>query len=231
MISVLRQLLDMFAPRSCAACGHRLSVDEETICTRCSIHLPRTGFSASPTDNEMARLFWARLPIERAAAFYYYHPHSPAARIIYDLKYRGQTDTGRQMGRMAAREMAADGFFDGIDLILPLPLARRRERERGYNQSALIAQGIADITGLPIVHDAVLRIRDTASQTTLDHARRADNMEAAFRLVKPKTIAGRHVLIVDDIVTTGATVTACGKAITEAGDVRISVLAMGYSKA
>lgn len=231
MSSLLRQLADMLAPRSCAACGHRLSVGEETLCTRCSIHLPRTGFAASPADNEMARLFWARLPIERTAALFYYHPHSPVARMVYDLKYRGQTDTGRQMGRMAAREMAADGFFDGIDLILPLPLARRRERERGYNQSALIARGVADITGLPIAQDAVLRIRDTASQTTLDHAGRADNMEAAFRLAKPEAVAGRHVLIVDDIVTTGATVTACGQAIAEAGNVRISVLAMGYSKA
>lgn len=231
MNSLLRQLADMLAPRACAACGHRLADGEETFCTRCSIHLPRTGFAALPTDNEMARLFWARLPIERAAALFYYHPHSPVARMVYDLKYRGQTDTGRQMGRMAAREMTADGFFEGIDLIVPLPLASRRERERGYNQSALIARGVADITGLPVVCDIVRRVRDTVSQTTLDHTGRADNMESAFSLVKPEAVAGRHVLIIDDIVTTGATATACGKAIAEAGNVRISVLAMGYSKA
>ncbi len=231
MSSLLRQLADMLAPRACAACGHRLAEGEETLCTRCGIHLPRTGFASAPTDNEMARLFWARLPIERAAALFYYHPHSPVARMVYDLKYRGQTATGRQMGRMAAREMAADGFFDGIDLILPLPLARRRERERGYNQSELIARGVADITGLPIVRDAVQRIRDTVSQTTLDHTGRSVNMEAAFRLIRPEAVTGRHVLIVDDIVTTGASVTACGKAVAEAGGVRISVLSMGFSKA
>ncbi len=231
MSSLLRQLADMLAPRACAACGHRLAEGEETLCTRCGIHLPRTGFASAPADNEMARLFWARLPIERAAALFYYHPHSPVARMVYDLKYRGQTATGRQMGRMAAREMAADGFFDGIDLILPLPLARRRERERGYNQSELIARGVADITGLPVVRDAVQRIRDTVSQTTLDHTGRSANMEAAFRLIRPEAVTGRHVLIVDDIVTTGASVTACGKAVAEAGGVRISVLSMGFSKA
>lgn len=226
----IRSLSDLLSPRACTSCGCRLSLAEEVLCTACNISLPRTRFAEDALDNEMARTFWKRLPVERAAALFFYQPHSPSGQMIYELKYHGQYTVGLSLGRLAAQEMAPCGFFDGIDVIVPLPLARRREQERGYNQSLTIAEGIHAATRIPVCDDAVRRIRDTKSQTRLSHEERADNIEGAFRLVRPDRVAGRHVLIVDDIVTSGATVTACGQALAEAGGVRISVLSLGFTK-
>lgn len=227
---LLSTLSDLLSPRACTCCGCRLGVDERVLCTACNAHLPRTLFAERALDNEMARLFWKRLPVERAAALFFYQPHSPSGQMIYELKYHNRPNVGLALGRLAAQEMARSRFFEDIDVIIPLPLARGRERERGYNQSLLIAEGVSEATHLPICNDAVRRIRETRSQTRLSHEERADNIEGAFRLIRPERVACRHVLIVDDIVTSGATVVACGGAIATAGGVRISVLSLGYTK-
>lgn len=230
MADLLRLLTDLLAPRACTACGCRLAAGEDVLCTGCNIRLPRTHFARSPLDNEMARLFWGRVPVERCAALFFYHPHSASGQMIYGLKYRGRAEDGRMLGRLAAGEMAAEGFFDGMDLLIPLPLARRRERERGYNQSAMIAEGVAEITRLRVERHAVERTRDTPSQTTMERSRRSDNVEGAFRLRDPERVSGHHVLLIDDITTTGATLAACARVLLGAGGVTVSVLTLGFSK-
>ena len=155
MISFWRRLLDLISPRLCVVCGHRLSVTEEAICSKCNFHLPRTGFHLNAYENEMARLFWAQVPIERATAFFYYEPHAQTANIIYELKYKNRPDIGIIIGRMLAKEVQTAGFFDGIDGIIAVPLAKKRQQQRGYNQSEEIAQGVSEITGLPILKKVV----------------------------------------------------------------------------
>ena len=183
MISFWRRLLDLISPRLCVVCGHRLSVTEEAICSKCNFHLPRTGFHLNAYDNEMARLFWAQIPIERATAFFYYEPHAQTANIIYELKYKNRSDIGCTVGRMLAKEILPAGFFDGIDGIVPIPLAKKRLRQRGYNQSEEIAQGVSEITGLPILKKAVRRTVFEGSQTNKGRWERHDNVERVFWLV------------------------------------------------
>ena len=139
IISFWRRLLDLIAPRLCVVCGHRLSVTEEVICSKCNFHLPRTGFHQDAYENEMARLFWAQIPIQRATAFFYYEPHAETANIIYELKYKNHPEIGTTIGRMLAKEIQPSGFFEGIDGIVPVPLAKKRLHQRGYNQSEEIA--------------------------------------------------------------------------------------------
>ena len=165
VISFWHRLLDLISPRLCVVCGNRLTVTEESICSRCNFHLPRTGFDKAPYDNEMAKLFWVQIPIERAAALFYYEAHSETANIIYMLKYKNHPEIGGVMGRMTARELQTNDFFDGIDGIVPIPLARKRLRQRGYNQSLEIAKGICEITGLPIYNKVVRRNAFEGSQT------------------------------------------------------------------
>lgn len=229
--SFYSRLIDLIAPRGCAICGERLTLDEQVVCTRCNVRLPRTDYASDAYDNEMARHFWARIAVERCAALFFYQPQSPASRMIYDLKYRNHPEYGVTLGRMAATEFAAQGFFEGIDVIVPVPLAKARKRERGYNQSMEIARGVAEATRIGICDDAVERTRRTETQTRMGRLQRVDNVENAFSLARPDAVAGRHVLIVDDIVTTGATVCACGKALMQAGGVSISVLSLGFTKA
>lgn len=216
-------------PRPCAVCERRMSPGESAVCTKCDMRLPRTGHETDMTGNEMARMFWARMAVERAAAMWLYQPHSEVSAVIYRLKYGNRPEQGRQMGIAAARELKAAGFFDGIDLIVPVPLTKAKMLQRGYNQSEEIARGVAAVTGLPVVTKAVARIRETESQTSKTGVQRVENVEGAFRLMRPDMVAGRHVLIIDDVVTTGSTVCACGKELMKAGGVRLSVMALGFT--
>ena len=134
------------------------------------------------------------------------------------------------MGRMVATELQRDGFFDGIDEIVPVPLTKERLRQRGYNQSEEIAKGINEITGLPINKDAVKRIVFKGSQTRRSRWDRQENVEYAFKLTHGEPIAGKHLLIVDDVVTTGATIIACAKELVKASNVKISVLSLGLTR-
>lgn len=229
-ISFWHRLLDLISPRLCVVCGHRLSVTEEVVCASCNFHLPRTGFQHNAYENEMAKLFWGQIPIERATAFFYYEAHAETANILYELKYKDHPEIGEIFGRMFAREIKSAGFFDGIDGIIPIPLAKKRQRQRGYNQSQEIAQGISEMIGLPIYNKVVSRKVFQGSQTSKGRWERNENVEKVFELLDAETIRGRHLLLIDDVVTTGATIIACAKELLKAGNVKISVLSLGFAK-
>ena len=131
---------------------------------------------------------------------------------------------------MAAAEFAAHGFFDGVDAIVPVPLARKRMRERGYNQAFEIARGISAVTRMPIIDKAVIRESFKRSQTKMNRWQRNENVEGVFSLVDGSALTGKHILIIDDVVTTGATVVSCARELMKAGDVRFSVMSLGFTK-
>ena len=229
-ISFWRRLLDLISPRLCVVCGNRLSVTEEVICGKCNFHLPRTNFHHNPYENEMAKLFWGKIPVERASALYYYEAHAETTRIISEMKYKNHPEIGEIMGRLMAKEVQCSGFFDGIDGIVPVPLAKKRERQRGYNQSMEIARGVSEVTGLPILNKVVRRTVFKGSQTSMGRWARNENVEKVFELMDANAVSGKHLLIIDDVVTTGATVNACAQQLTKAGNVKISVLSLGFAK-
>lgn len=224
------RLTALVAPKACAVCGARLGVGENVICSVCVSHLPRTRYERQPYDNEMARLFYGRMPIEKATALFYYEPQSEVSRIIYSFKYGNHPENAEYMARIAAKEIALSGFFCGIDAIVPVPLAHKRQRARGYNQSLEIAKGISGIANMPIINGAVIRKTFTESQTHKSRWERIENVENAFELVKPELLSGKHVLVVDDVVTTGSTITAFSCEIAKAGGVKISVLTLGITR-
>lgn len=176
----------------------------------------------------MAQSFWGQLPIRRAASLFFYEGHSEVASLIYHLKYHNRPQIGIDMGRILAAQFQPAHFFDDIDVIVPVPLARRRLRQRGYNQSECIAQGISLITGIPIDTHSMERTDFEGSQTQLNRWNRRENVDRLFRLTPRQALTGKHVLLVDDVCTTGATLTACGSAIALAGDVRISMATLGF---
>ena len=191
--------------------------------------LPRTSFVSNPYDNVMAKSFWGIIPLEKAVAMMRYEHGSQACNIVYGMKYESHPDFCYEMGRLMAMELQATDFFADIDLLLPVPLARKRQAERGYNQSEEMARGIADVTGLPVVTGVVRRTIFKGSQTSLSRWERQDNMEGAWELADGHKGAGKHVAIVDDVVTTGATVVACATQLLKAANVRISVVSLGYA--
>lgn len=210
-------------------CGCRLAIGEEVICSVCNIHLPRTHYTKAAFDNKMAKLFYGQIPIEKAAALFFYERQSETSHIIHLMKYFGHPEAALFMGRMLAEEAKDDNFFDGIDIILPIPITRKRQRERGYNQSEYIAKGINEITGIPIVKGAVVRKSFGKSQTKMNRWQRNDNVKDAFQVKDIGKLKDKHILIIDDIVTTGATIIACANEIKCCGDIKISVLSLGFT--
>lgn len=227
--SFISRLSDTLMPRLCPVCGVRLSADEVGFCTQCLMRMPRTDHVSHPNDNVMAMSYWGRVShIERAAAFLYYHNLSEAMRPIYQLKYYHRPHLATAFGLAMGRELAGAGFTADIDMIIPVPLAPRRQRQRGYNQSDFFARGLAATTGLPVAADVLRRVTFTESQTHKDRWERYANVKDAFRLVRPEAVSGRHVLLVDDVVTTGATTIACALELEKAGEVRVSVASIAF---
>ena len=229
-ISFWARLLDLISPRLCVVCGNRLAVTEETLCSKCYLHLPRTDFGHDLYENVMAKLFWGQMAIEKATALFYYEPHAETAQILYEMKYKNHPEIGVVMGRMMAKELMRSGLFEGIDAIVPVPLARKRERQRGYNQSLELARGVSEVTGLPIANKVVRRTKFVGSQTQRGRWERNENVEDVFELVDSDSISWKHLLLIDDVVTTGATIIACAQEMRKASNVKFSVLALGYSK-
>lgn len=235
-LSILAKIIDLLFPRFCPVCGKRLAGGEESICAACNLHLPRTDTWEKPYENEMAKMFWHRLPIEKAGALFYYEGHSLTSNIIYQFKYGHRPEIAFDMGRLLGQQGAAVHFFDDIDGIIPIPLAKKRQRERGYNQSEEIAKGIADITHLPILTDIVRRTSFKESQTHKNRWERQENVKTVFTLAEKyskgeqEPLAGKHFLVVDDVCTTGATICACCQAIMQAGNMKFSIITVGWAK-
>ena len=205
-----------------------MSPGEEVLCVRCQADLPRVR-TVSFEEHDIARIFWGLVHSEKGISFFHYTPHSPHSRILFELKYHNHPEVGKTMGRMMAEELKATSFFDGIDLIVPIPLSRKKKRQRGYNQSDWIAWGISEAIGIPTDTTSVVRTKSNPSQTTLDHRQRRENVRDIFAVRHPESLEGRHILLVDDVITTGATMLSCAEAIARACRVRFSVLSLAWA--
>ena len=217
-------------PRCCVVCGSPLSRGEECLCTCCNINLPRTGFHLRK-DNPVECLFWGRIPgLKRASSFLFYRKGSDFRRILHLLKYGGYKELGEVMGRYMAAELSSGEFLDGEDMIIPVPLHRKKQTLRGYNQSEWIARGIASVTGIPLCAECMIREKNTETQTRKSTFERWENVEGIFRLCDTVHFEGKHVLLVDDVLTTGATTVACASAFARVSGIRISVLTLAVAE-
>ena len=238
-LSLLAQILDLLCPRHCLICGQRLLGEEEIICIACNLHLPRTNTWQQPEDNDMAKLFWHSIPVEKCCALFHYHGHAPASNLLYQLKYNQHEEVGVGMGHLLRNEALRIHFFDGIDAIVPIPLAPKRKRERGYNQSEAIARGLHEATKIPILNKLVRRKTFVESQTHKNRWERNINVQDVFALSpdyapggsKAESLEHKHLLIVDDVCTTGATIISCCRELMKATDsMKFSILTIGYAK-
>ena len=225
--------VDMLFPRVCHICGVSLVEGEEVLCLDCLVNLPRTGIATSGFSELHKRLASPGVPIEKAAGWFYYYRDSPYASLIRDAKYHDTPSLSVWSGKEAARELLTIGFFDGIDLLAPVPMHPLKRLLRGYNQSRLIADAIGKQTGIPVC-DCLCVNRYHSTQTRRTVTGRITHPEGIYDVKKstdPSTLAGRHILLIDDVITTGSTILANIRALlTYCPTAKVSVMSLALSR-
>ncbi len=223
---ILEDFINLLLPKICAACGTLLVRNERIICLKCQYDLPKTRYD-SYLDNAVAQLFWGRIPVENAISYFRYQKGSRFQSLIHDLKYRDRKDIGQELGRLLGIEIKGSSFSD-TDLILPVPLHKSKQRKRGYNQCDPICEGLSESLEIPYNFRVLERPGKTSSQTNKSRIDRWTNVEGIFRVIQPDMISNKHILLADDVVTTGSTLEACASAILkiEGSKVSIATLAM-----
>lgn len=222
-------LLSLFFPPLCLACRNRRAPAEELLCLDCQIKLPHTHFHLE-AENDFTQRFWGRIPLHSGAALYHFVKGGRAQQLIHQLKYAGKRRVGLELGWYYGRRLRQSPHFAGIELIVPVPLHPRKHRRRGYNQAACFAAGLAESMGLPRREGVLKRISHTSTQTRKSRMERMANVLNAFRLARPELIRNRHVLLVDDVLTTGATLEACGARLLEVENVKLSMATIGIAQ-
>ena len=230
-MSVVSEILEGFAglfwPNVCACCSTGLMHGEEYICSHCMYELPVTNFHREH-DNPVAQVFWGRATVEHATAGYFFRKGNRVQKLVHSVKYRGQKEMGTVLGREMGRCLC-NSCFDDVDLIAPVPLHLQKLRKRGYNQSEWIARGVAETLNKPLDVQTLVRRFFTASQTRKKRFDRWENVDSGFELTNPDTFAGRHILLIDDVLTTGATLEACIHAVLSAPETKASVATLAFT--
>lgn len=224
-----RSLLDMLFPRICPVCESSLLSHEKSLCTKCLLDIPITGFHLQKF-NPMEQLFAGKIQFEKATGYFFYERGNPYANILHDIKYRNQPQTGRHLAAVYAKELVSCNFFTDIDCIIPIPLHHKKLVKRGYNQSEYIAKGFADSLNVPVFTDVITAVKNHESQTSKGIYERWLNTQDIFMVQNTEIIENKHVLIVDDVVTTGATLLSAATAITHVPGIKISLAALGVAR-
>lgn len=212
------------------ACGKKLLVSERVLCSDCLSQLPFTHLGNTP-GNEMEKIFWGRFPIVRSSSLWWYSRGGKVAHILAGMKYYGRRQVCRHMGEILGRELQPSGFFEGVDYLLPVPLHPGRMRTRGYNQSLLLAEGISQMTGIPVCDGILRRVRNNQTQTHKSAWERQENASHLFQLAgDTRQLEGKHVMLVDDVLTTGATLTSCAEVLSEIKEIRLSIVTLAWTR-
>lgn len=224
-----KDFLSLFFPELCAGCSVNLVKNEQSLCVSCVFQLPRTNFQLGP-DNPVARELWGRFPFVSAGSFVFFQKGSRVQRIIHKLKYSGRHDSGFKMGQLYGADLKQAGKTEDIDLIIPVPIHPRKRRQRGYNQSEYIAKGLSQMLKIPVSTNHLIKRTYTVSQTKKSRIERHDNLQQTFWLENGHELQGKHVLLVDDVLTTGATLEACANALLQTEQIRISIASIAFTR-
>ncbi|HEY9114955.1 MAG TPA: ComF family protein [Bacteroidales bacterium] len=225
----ISDLLNLFFPNYCQSCGNALVGQEEVICFRCIFHLPKTGFHQH-IENPISRLFWGRINIYSASSYLFFSKGGNVQQLIHSMKYKGHQETGVYLGELYGKELAESESFKSSEIIVPVPLHPVKQRIRGYNQAEKIANGLSNTMGIPYQVNNLNKVVNTESQTTKTRYGRWENVKDAFQVNEPEKIEGKHILLVDDVLTTGATIEACASKLLQVPDTRVSVVTLAYAQ-
>lgn len=225
MINYFEDLLSLVFPEICNACGKPLYKHENVLCNVCKVKLPYTNFHLEE-DNPIEKVFWGRIPIEKAGAYLYFHKGNRVQQLMHRFKYKGKKEIGEYMGNLYGAELLKNNYFADANLIIPVPLHPEKHKKRGYNQSEYFAKGLSNSLQVPLNKDVLIRAVTSSTQTKKNRFERWQNVATIFKIENWEIITNKHVILVDDVITTGATVEACAHTLLKASPKKISFLAL-----
>ena len=224
----LQSVINLFYPVVCPGCGSLLSKEEETICLSCSFLMPKTAYETIP-DNPLARMFWGRVPLHAVTACYFFAKKGRVQPLIHELKYRSNREAGLFLGRQIGKSLLEALLFKDVEYIIPVPLHPKKIKSRGYNQSVIIAEGMMEILKIEVISDNLIRIVATKTQTKKSREERWQNVKDIFTVCRPEQLENKHLLLVDDVITTGSTIEACALTLLKIPGVKVSVAAAAFA--
>ena len=224
----ISDFISLLYPRLCFACGNSLFRNEQVICTHCLFELPKTNFHKHP-DSPLDKVFWGRVPIECTSALYYFSKGGKVQHLIHQLKYKGQKEVGIYMGKLLGADLKTEPGFQTIQSIIPVPLHPRKQRKRGYNQSEQVGLGLSESMGIELDTTSFIRTVATETQTRKSRFARYENVKEIFKVTNPSKLENKHLLLVDDVITTGATLESCANILLNIQGVKISIGAIAYA--
>lgn len=222
-MKLIKDLLNIFFPDSCLVCGTHLIKQERHICLECGIQLPFTEFTEFE-NNPFEKLFRGRIPIQAATSLLYFRKNGNTQKLIHELKYRGNQDIGKYFGKILGNQIKNSERFKNPDGIIMVPLHPNKLKIRGYNQLTKFAYQLAEELNIPVFEDVLVKVNQTASQTKKNKLSRFDKLNEKFQSQNLDLIEGKHILLIDDVLTTGATLEACANEILKAKNVKISMV-------
>lgn len=221
-MKLFKHLINLLFPRTCAACGNILLESEDTVCTTCRFLLPKTGYENYP-DNPLAQMFYGQMPFNAVMAEFFFSKTGKVQHLIHGLKYHRCRENGIFLGQEIGKTLLKAADYQNIDYIVPIPLHPKKEKIRGYNQSHVIAEGISEIMNIPIAEKCLVRSVFTDTQTKKSREDRWQNVKDIFNIENHEKLERKHILLVDDVLTTGATLMSAGKALMQIDGIKISV--------
>ena len=226
--NIFADAFQLFYPHVCTGCGSDLLEKDAQLCLSCIHDLPHTGFAAIP-DNIVERVFVGRLPLQAAFSEFYFSKGQLIQHLIHQLKYKNNRTIGHYLGEVIGNAMLQSGRFNNIDYIIPLPMYADKEFKKGYNQAEIICNGIMEATKIPVMTKNVVRSYATETQTKKHRTERWQNVDGSFNILNPEKLANKNILLVDDVITTGATLEACGQLILKIPGTTLSLAALAYA--
>jgi len=225
----LNDILDLIFPHFCCTCGKRITKADEMICFGCRAELPKVKF-ANLTDNELTDRFLGKYQLRFGSSYLYFFKSGITQTLMHKFKYQNKPQLGVMFGRYLGNEIATAGYSRGIDMIIPVPIHRKKLRKRGYNQSEKFGLGLSEVINIPLETKLLIRSIHSESQTHKSKEERRKNVADVFHLVDPTQVEGKSILLVDDVITTGATLEACGMLLLNAGCKELSIATMAIAK-
>jgi ComF family protein len=226
--AILSPLLHFFYPHNCLGCGSDIIEKDNFLCLECISNLPHTGF-AWHANNPVEKNFWGRMPVAAGMSEFYFSKDSIIQNLIHEFKYKGNRKVGLYLGNLVGKSLLNSNRFSNIDSLVPLPLFSQKEIERGYNQSSVLCAGINEIMNIPLITKNVIRLVHTETQTKKGRIQRWENVEKSFSVLEPASLQGKHILLIDDVITTGATLEACGAEILKIEGTTLSIATLAIA--